>query len=300
MGNQNIKESNGGENPRIPAKSLTKDRKRKTEPDLPANPIESNSEIVNPTSEITTMEVHHHPDLHHEKKPWKEYFLEFIMIFLAVTMGFFAETIRENISDGAKGKEYIRSFVQDLRHDTTSFSTLLAYDQNKMIALNNLFPCFDTIEKNSKSVSCLVPIMEKSAGNRIINFTDGTIQQLKNAGGFRLLNEVDRDSIVAYDHAVRTFQNFESTLFQQRQDIVRDVYVKLVNFKAEQMLFPDYAKNAAAIPLFYSNDKLLLNEYFNDLFLYKRVINNQIILVSKLKKQAIGLIKYFENKYSLE
>ncbi len=31
------------------------------------------------------MEVHHHPDLHHKPKKWKEYFLEFLMIFLAVT-----------------------------------------------------------------------------------------------------------------------------------------------------------------------------------------------------------------------
>jgi hypothetical protein len=34
------------------------------------------------------MEVHHHPNLHHEKKPWKEYILEGLMIFFAVTMGF--------------------------------------------------------------------------------------------------------------------------------------------------------------------------------------------------------------------
>lgn len=32
------------------------------------------------------MEVHHHP--HVKEKKFKEYFLEFIMIFLAVTLGF--------------------------------------------------------------------------------------------------------------------------------------------------------------------------------------------------------------------
>jgi hypothetical protein len=37
------------------------------------------------------MDVHHHPDLHHKKKNFKEYFLAFIMIFLAVTIGFIAE-----------------------------------------------------------------------------------------------------------------------------------------------------------------------------------------------------------------
>ena len=37
---------------------------------------------------LTEMEVHHHPDLHHKPKAWKEYLLEGLMIFLAVTMGF--------------------------------------------------------------------------------------------------------------------------------------------------------------------------------------------------------------------
>ena len=43
------------------------------------------------------MEVHHHP--HVEKKSFKEYLLEGLMIFLAVTMGFIAESIREHITE---------------------------------------------------------------------------------------------------------------------------------------------------------------------------------------------------------
>jgi len=46
------------------------------------------------------MEVHHHPQV--EKKGFKEYFLEFLMIFLAVTLGFFAENIREKITEHKK------------------------------------------------------------------------------------------------------------------------------------------------------------------------------------------------------
>lgn len=40
------------------------------------------------------MEVHNH-DLQHKKKRLEDYFLEFLMIFPAVTLGFFAEQIRE-------------------------------------------------------------------------------------------------------------------------------------------------------------------------------------------------------------
>jgi uncharacterized membrane protein len=43
------------------------------------------------------MEVHHHS--HVEKKGFKEYFLEFIMIFLAVTMAFIGENMREQLCD---------------------------------------------------------------------------------------------------------------------------------------------------------------------------------------------------------
>ena len=38
--------------------------------------------------ETDNMEVHHHPNLHHKRKPWKEYLLEGLMIFIAVTLGF--------------------------------------------------------------------------------------------------------------------------------------------------------------------------------------------------------------------
>jgi hypothetical protein len=62
------------------------------------------------------MEVHHHPQI--ERKNFKEYFLEFLMIFLAVTMGFFAESIRERLADDSKEKQYINSMIADLKGDT--------------------------------------------------------------------------------------------------------------------------------------------------------------------------------------
>ena len=58
------------------------------------------------------MEVHHHPKV--EKKNFKEYFLEFLMIFLAVTMGFFAENIRENYVEHKSAREYASLLIEDL------------------------------------------------------------------------------------------------------------------------------------------------------------------------------------------
>ena len=77
------------------------------------------------------MEVHHHP--HPGKKRFKEYFLEFLMIFLAVTLGFFAESLREHLTDKRIEREYIVSFVEDLKQDTASFNRVIPS------AVNNLY-----------------------------------------------------------------------------------------------------------------------------------------------------------------
>ncbi len=73
------------------------------------------------------MEVHHHPEV--EKKGFKEYLLEGLMIFVAVTMGFFAESIRENITNKEHVQQLCRGFVQELRSDTARLDKVMAAHQ---------------------------------------------------------------------------------------------------------------------------------------------------------------------------
>src|SRR6516165_2593804 len=84
------------------------------------------------------MEVHHHPDLHHTKKNWREYFLEFLMIFLAVTLGFFAETIRENISEKHREKDYIVGLINNVKSDTSELGGLIARNDLELKGIDTL------------------------------------------------------------------------------------------------------------------------------------------------------------------
>ena len=84
------------------------------------------------------MEVHHHS--HHPKK-WKEYVTEFIMLFAAVTLGFFAENKREEMVENHREKQYMQSLYEDLKKDTSMLNTLEAYDNlqiKKIDTVNNL------------------------------------------------------------------------------------------------------------------------------------------------------------------
>jgi hypothetical protein len=77
------------------------------------------------------------------------------------------------------------------------------------------------------------------------------------------------------------------------------MFVKLVDFRSAQNIRSDSIVSVKS-PLLYSNDKAMLNEFFNDLLLFRRVVKTQSGKISKFKMHAIGLIRYFDKKYHLD
>jgi hypothetical protein len=124
-GNQNSKKSEAGS--QKPVRKPKADVKEKAERPKPkAEEIENLAEEPLPTanSKLPTekMEVHHHPQLDHNPKPWKEYLLEGFMIFIAVMMGFIAENIRENITNDEHARQLTLQLVHDLKADTAQLN----------------------------------------------------------------------------------------------------------------------------------------------------------------------------------
>src|SRR5687768_18151513 len=61
------------------------------------------------------MEVHAHT--HTPRKKWTHYFWEFLMLFLAVTLGFLVENEREHYIEKKRAKEYAKLLADDLSFD---------------------------------------------------------------------------------------------------------------------------------------------------------------------------------------
>ncbi|HTD39844.1 MAG TPA: hypothetical protein VK671_04430 [Mucilaginibacter sp.] len=104
------------------------------------------------------MEVHHHPQLGHNPKPWKEYILEYIMIFLAVTTGFFAESLREHIADNSKEQEYIASMIQDARTDTAKTSKSITLNLKRATHLDTLALLLSAMMESLKLIRPFITI----------------------------------------------------------------------------------------------------------------------------------------------
>ncbi|MEI7960656.1 MAG: hypothetical protein WCH36_07035 [Chitinophagaceae bacterium] len=68
------------------------------------------------------MEVHHHPHVPTHVKPWKEYLLEGLMIFVAVTLGYGAENIREHFIETKKAVVSAKNLYKDVLDDSVSYA----------------------------------------------------------------------------------------------------------------------------------------------------------------------------------
>ena len=150
------------------------------------------------------MEVHHHPNLHHKEKKWKEYFLEFLMIFLAVSLGFFAESYRENLVERHRETEFIQSYIEDLKTDTESIGLQLGYNKTRMQQLDSLMYLLSNqkIKGYENDLYFLGRWLIRSRG---FQSNDRTIIQLKNSGSLRLIkNEQAADSMISYQKLVET------------------------------------------------------------------------------------------------
>jgi len=247
------------------------------------------------------METHAH---HLHKTPghgWKHYLFEFLMLFLAVTLGFLVENKREYYSDERRGKQYIKSFVQDLEKDTSTFSQLISLYEEKTLALKNLSTCYDSVTRTLHSSDCLWNITSYTFGFPDLVYTDRTLQQLKNAGGLRMLKQDDADSITAYDDWLRVVEKNETTEMQETQTLLRSIAYQLFNFgMIKQRVAGKNEIGNVKAPVIYGNNVELLNRYFNVLGSYDNAVHDQISNIAELRGRAILVIKYFHSKYHLK
>ncbi len=250
---------------------------------------------INSTRETENMEVHHHahnPSEPHHKKNWKSYFWEFLMLFLAVFCGFLAEYQLEHKIERDRGKQYILSFYEDLKIDSTHFNIICNNFEKKITVLQSMSQCYDSILRNQSSTNCLCNIMSNSNSFIDMIYTDRTLAQLKYAGGLRLLNKEDADKIIHYDNLLRNYKTAETTGFQKRQDDLREAAASLRDYEK----WKD-TTNSPRVFAIYGNNKELLNKYFNQLTMYLNNCNARIYDLQKIKEKNTELIEYFKAKY---
>lgn len=265
----------------------------------------ADTESINPNQQTENMEVHHHPDLHHKQKKWKEYFLEFLMIFLAVTMGFFAENYREHLTDHKKEKEYMESMITDLKADTTTISKTIKYYTEISKSIDTMLTC---LKSDNPDPSIISHILSKDFWIYTgYSYNSQTIQQLKNSGNFRLIrNKAVVDSILNYDNRINSFvlnqyNDLKSTMLAYKEAEAKVLpYSELKITADNDSHFNSSDFKNVTNHTFITYDKELIAFYYNKLFIHELLCHTFIDNMNNAKKRGTRLISFIKKEYQLE
>jgi hypothetical protein len=134
------------------------------------------------------MEVHHHGSAH-GKKSWKEYFFEFFMLFLAVTLGFLAENQREHLVEKERARQFLQSMLVDVRANAKSLDSLMK--ENRRI-IENHNSLVDWLLADSTTID-RAAFSRKMGAVWIRNFFDRkeTYEQMKSSGALRYAGDIE-------------------------------------------------------------------------------------------------------------
>jgi hypothetical protein len=253
------------------------------------------------------MEVHHHPQLPHgeHSKKFKEYFLEFLMIFLAVSMGFIAENIREHISDGEKEKQYIESFIADVKGDTAACARSVSKILLQVYKIDTLESVLSSIRSNNDTsaiIKCynLAQFIESEYS---VSFSERTINQLISSGNMRLLQNSVSDSVMDYFTALKAFDgqkqfyiNYTGRCIDEQKNYFQFRYIH-TTFGKDTSLYLVAAKQGN--PILLTTDSVKLGSFNSTIEFTKRIAYGYMLDLLEVKKKATGLLVFLQSKYGL-
>lgn len=151
------------------------------------------------------MEVHHHS--HHPKK-WKEYITEFIMLFLAVSLGFMAENIREHQIEKHREIAYLKNVHEDLKLDLINIDNVLNSNTIRLQAMDTLFTI---INNNTITNEDVYYYIRNLALRATFESSHVGLDQIKSAGGLRMVKNPEIISgIQEYERALDALDKLEN------------------------------------------------------------------------------------------
>ncbi len=268
--------------------------------DTPENPSGEINRAVNidPNNQIQeteNMEVHKHPHHVTHKKNWGEYLLEFLMLFLAVFLGFIAENEREHIVEHQREKKFATRLLSDLRQDSLFFETRIRILEERQKAHKRFLEIMTNPVQppDWKVMRGFIPLLTGTSND----FTTATYNEMKTSGSLRYINN---------DNLTTSLQKYYDVLLAKttRDSEGADKFFTdyIIAYMTKHFRFQDFRP---------SNDSSmhikLLNrspesdqELINIMGVWASNCDTQLDLQRPAQKQMLELIKLIKNEYHLE
>ena len=246
------------------------------------------------------MEVHHSHSAPKKEKHFKHYLFEFLMLFLAVSAGFFVENQREHYIEHKREKEFIRSYVEDLKQDTAKVTANIQLRTAKVKVIDSLIRLLNTPDPNKDGQSAYY-FGRRTTRSTLYQANDRTIKQLKNAGGLRLIRNQDAsNAIMSYDQFNDYIVYLQSREFEELS-VMYPLLARIYDGNVlETMIQGMDINRPAGNPALRTTDKETLLTLTYYLHQYKTTSIVIITRLQSLMKSATETIQFLQKEYHLK
>jgi hypothetical protein len=244
------------------------------------------------------MEVHHHS--HTPRKKMTHYFWEFLMLFLAISAGFWVENIREHYVESKREKEFIKSYVEDLKQDTAKITANNLARNAKILIIDSLIKLLNSPNPNQDGRSAYY-FGRRTTRSTLYQANDRTIKQLKNAGGLRLIrNQKASNKIMTYDQANDYIVYLQGREFEELS-VMYPLLAKLYDANIlETMISGMEINRPSGNPGLRTTDRNLILDLTYYLHQYKTTSVVIIARLQSLMQVATETIQFLQEEYHLK
>ena len=282
-------------------------------------PTETTSEVEQPLTtnykpETEDMEVHHHahnPAAPHHKKNWKSYFWEFLMLFLAVSLGFYAENTREVILHKKEVKTQLNSMLSDLQSDIVLFDSVTDRNTYGAQMADSLIEMLHSDLRNTSGIYFAARTVTANLGYYYTN--SKSFDQLKTAGLLRYIKSKELlDSIGAYYVSFQWLAN-QIDLIRLKMDEIHKGNARLFDSYVFQQMISTRIIGAASLggqrttinkpavnPDLLSTDVKDINTVSLNYHYYSATIKFYVRMGNALQNRAKKLIEMIKQEYHLK
>ncbi|MBN09691.1 MAG: hypothetical protein CMC79_04900 [Flavobacteriaceae bacterium] len=225
-------------------------------------------------------------------------FKEFIMLFLAISLGFFVENYREDLSKNERELEFINSFKNDINKDISELDTIIRRRKIREVQIDSIYYIFKNkkFEENSSDLyyyGRYLPRPSRFFAN------NSSIDQLKNSGNLTLIkNQKVVDTLLDYnDHyifieSIREREEYLCRRIFDQLNIIFDPYV----FDQMTVYDIEFLKPKGKVRINYSDNST--NKTFLSNLQYLKTVNKASIgRFTEHQSRGKNIIKYIDSIY---
>lgn len=233
------------------------------------------------------MEVHH-PHSNHGPKKGKEYILEFLMLFAAVSLGFLAENIREGFIERHRSHELALALRTDVQQDIEKINALIINRQEVLMAAKKAV--YD-VEANGFKKSDIVQyrnLLRSAYYWSYFEPTTANLDQIINSGSLRYFKNKDLIKAISnYRNSINVVASRNEREKQYFYDVMQPMVINHLNLAPMDTVH--FTGDITPKDFFYKIDSGLINIRTKELVLFDNTPETRFKVLNAFRSFGVNL-----------